>query len=38
MPELAALPGPLRAEIEALRETPAGQLVLRLYAQDRRTA
>lgn len=38
MPNLSELPDPLRAEIEALRKTPAGQLVLRLYAQDRRTA
>lgn len=36
MPKLDALPAPLQQEIERTRQTLAGQLVLRLYAEDRR--
>jgi glutathione S-transferase len=36
LPPFEALPAAMRAEVEAARATPAGQLVLRLYQQDRR--
>ena len=38
LPALETLPPPLRDEIERARATPAGQLALRLYAEDRRPA
>jgi len=38
LPVFEALPAAMRAEVEAVRETPAGQFVLRLYARDRRPA
>lgn len=37
LPPLDAAPPVLRAEIERTRETPAGQLALRLYEEDRWT-
>jgi glutathione S-transferase len=36
LPDLEAAPPLLRAEIERARKTPAGELVLRLYAEERR--
>ncbi|MBL8635248.1 MAG: glutathione S-transferase family protein [Myxococcales bacterium] len=36
MPKLSALPAALGQEIEQARQTLAGQLILRLYAEDRR--
>lgn len=36
LPALETLPPPLRDEIERARATPAGQLALRLYAEERR--
>lgn len=38
LPPLEALPAAMRAEVEAVRATPVGQVVLRLYEQDRRPA
>jgi glutathione S-transferase len=38
LPLFEALPATMRAEVEAMRATPAGQFVLRLYEQDRRPA
>jgi len=38
LPPFDALPAAMRAEVEAVRATPAGQFVLRLYEQDRRPA
>lgn len=35
LPQFEALPAAMRAEVEAVRATPAGQLVLRLYEEDR---
>lgn len=37
LPSLAALPPALQREIEALRQTPAGQFILRMYREERRT-
>lgn len=36
LPDLATMPEPLRTEIQRTRATPAGQLTLRLYTEDRR--
>jgi glutathione S-transferase len=38
LPLFEALPATMSAEVEAVRATPAGQFVLRLYEQDRRPA
>jgi len=38
LPVFEALPAAMRAEVEAVRATPAGQFVLRLYERDRRPA
>jgi glutathione S-transferase len=38
LPSFEALPAAMRAEVEAVRATPGGQFVLRLYEQDRRSA
>jgi glutathione S-transferase len=38
LPLFEALPAAMRAEVESVRATPAGQFVLRLYERDRRRA
>lgn len=35
MPDITAMPTPLREEVQRQRQSPAGQFVLRLYAEER---